>query len=165
MITWLVVALRWQRWSYKVGVHWLRTILSHLFLWWHVGRRGSLCNKKYTYYREVSFHGLVWNTWKSPPILPGIWNGLPGSELDGEWGKVTLLPLPGEFGKPFPDECGKGTVFVWVKDSGKVAFWGMCGSFCCRGLRNRGSIVCLALNSLFLGTKTGGNTDGKIGKG
>lgn len=29
---------------------------------------------------------------------PGIWNGLPGSELDGEWGKVALLPLPGELG-------------------------------------------------------------------
>lgn len=32
-------------------------------------------------------------------VSPGIWNGLPGSELDGEWGKVALLlPLPGEFG-------------------------------------------------------------------
>lgn len=38
---------------------------------------------------------------------PGIWNGLPGSELDGECGKVVLLPLPGEFGKLFPGEWGK----------------------------------------------------------
>lgn len=95
------------------------------------------------------------------PGSPGIWKGLPGSELDGEWGKVALLPLPGELGKLFPGEWGKagGMVLAWGKDSGKVAFCGMCGSFCCRGLRKRGSIVCLALNSLFLGTNTGGSTE------
>lgn len=72
-----------------------------------------------------------------------------------------LLPLPGEFGKLFPGEWGKagGIVLAWGKDSGKVAFCGMCGSFCCRGLRKRGNIVCLALNSLFLGTNTGGSTE------
>lgn len=50
-------------------------------------------------------------------------------------------------------------VLAWAKDSGKVAFCGMCGSFCCRGLRKRGNIECFALNSLFLGTNTGGSTE------
>lgn len=40
-VTCTVVTLERQGWSHEVSVHWLRTILSHLLLRGHVGRRGS----------------------------------------------------------------------------------------------------------------------------
>lgn len=46
MVTCPVVALDGQGWSQEVGVHWLGAILSHLLLWGHVRRRGSLCIRK-----------------------------------------------------------------------------------------------------------------------
>lgn len=42
-VTCPVVTLKRQGWSHEVSVHWLRTILSHLLLRGHVGRRGGFC--------------------------------------------------------------------------------------------------------------------------
>lgn len=86
MVTCPVVTLQGQRWSHEIGVHWLGAILTHLLLWGHVGRRGGLCVRKEAQRSKVSFCGgkerkLKNNNYR---FSPGIWNGLPGSELDGE---------------------------------------------------------------------------------
>lgn len=43
-VTCPVVGLEWQGRSHEVSVHWLRTVLSHLLLRWHVSRRGCFCD-------------------------------------------------------------------------------------------------------------------------
>lgn len=87
MVTCPVVALQRQGWSHEVGVHWLRAILSHLLLWGHVGRRGGLCSRKEAEQRSGEVCGVQQRGKRKSErriISPGIWNGLPGSELEGE---------------------------------------------------------------------------------
>lgn len=42
-VTCPIVGLELQGRSHEVSVHWLRTVLSHLLLRRHVGRRGCFC--------------------------------------------------------------------------------------------------------------------------
>lgn len=44
-VTCPVVGLEGQGRSHEVSVHWLRTVLSHLLLRRHVGRRGCFCEE------------------------------------------------------------------------------------------------------------------------